>query len=79
MRPAKNFKIYLIMMWLIDKILQILDTKTKISILVHEAFLNGQNESMYFVKVTNLSPENIFTITHVWVKDENTDLDIMNI
>lgn len=66
------------MLWLIDKILQILDTNTKIKVLVHEAFLVGQDQPKYFIKITNLSPKNIFTITHIWVKDVDEEIDILN-
>lgn len=65
-------------MWLVDKLLQILDNKVKISVLVHEAYLINKNVPKYFVKVTNLSPQNIFTITHVYVKDKNKEIDILN-
>lgn len=65
--------------WLIDKILQIIDTRTKINVLVHEAFLVGENEPKYFIKITNLSPQNIFTITHIWAQDGKNEFDVLNI
>ena len=67
--------------WLVDKILQVIKARTKINVLVHEAFLIGdpKREPHYFVKVVNLSPETMFTITHIWetwfrkdiIKDRN--------
>lgn len=66
--------------WLADKILQARDARTKIEVLVHEAFfIGGQNkEPHYFVKIVNLSPETTFTITHIWVKDNSREIDIIN-
>lgn len=66
--------------WLADKILQAIDARTKIKVLVHEAFFIGDQsrEPYYFVKVVNLSPEITFTITHVWVKDSSGEIDIIN-
>jgi len=66
--------------WLVDKILQALDARTKIKVLVHEAFFIGdpKREPYYFVKVINLSSETSFTITHVWVKDGSKEIDIIN-
>ncbi len=66
--------------WLADKILQARDARTKIEVLVHEAFFIGdQNKELhYFVKVVNLSPGTTFTITHIWVKDDSEDIDIIN-
>ena len=67
------------MKWLIDKILQVVDTKVKIKVLVHEGFFIEKNRELYyFVKITNLSPQNIFTITHVWVKDKSKEIEIIN-
>ncbi len=67
------------MKWFVDKILQALDSRTKIKVLVHEAFFTDQSpEPFYFVKVSNLSPNNIFTITHIWVKDIGKEIDILN-
>ena len=46
---------------------------------MHEAFLSGTSqESFYFVKVVNSSPKNIFTITHVWIKDRTKEVDVIN-
>jgi len=66
--------------WIVDKILQALDFRTKVKVLVHEAFFIGdQNkEPHYFVKVANCSPETTFTITHIWVKDSSKEIDIIN-
>ena len=65
--------------WLIDKILEALDGTPNVKVLVHEAFLVGKDQTpYYFVKVINSSPKNIFTITHVWVKDYNKEIDILN-
>lgn len=66
--------------WLTDKILQALDARAKVKVLVHEAyFLDGQNkEPHYFVKIANCSSETMFTITHIWVKDGKKEIEIMS-
>jgi len=66
--------------WLADKILQVRDARTVVSVLVHEAFIIGDPSQtpQYFVKVINNSPNNVFTITHIWVKDGTSDKDILN-
>lgn len=66
--------------WLIDKILQARDSRAKVRVLVHEAFfVGGQNKDpFYFVKIINCSPETMFTITHIWVKDSSREVDIIN-
>jgi len=65
--------------WLVDKILQTRDSRTKVKVLVHEAFFldDPKKEPYFFVKVTNVSHAEPITITHVWVKD-NPDLEILN-
>jgi hypothetical protein len=65
--------------WLVDKILQTRDSKTKVKVLVHEAFFldDLKKEPYFFVKVVNLSHIEPITITHVWVKD-SPDLEILN-
>lgn len=71
-----------IITWLIDKILQALDIRTQIKVLVHEAFFDFGgpiNESHYFIKIINLSPTAVFTITHVWAKDGGREIDIRNL
>lgn len=64
--------------WIADKILQARDARTKVDVLVHEAYLAGDNTPQYFVKVANLSPETEFTITHVFAKDGSREIDILN-
>ncbi|HHW68938.1 MAG TPA: hypothetical protein GX747_01175 [Tenericutes bacterium] len=66
--------------WFTDKILQALDARAKVRVLVHEAFfIGGQNkEPHYFVKVINCSSETMFTITHMWIKDSSREIDIIN-
>lgn len=64
--------------WLADKILQARDARTKIDVLVHEAYLTGDNTPQYFVKVVNLSPVTEFTITHIFAKDGSNEIDILN-
>ncbi len=66
--------------WLTDKILQTLDARAKVKVLVHEAyFLDIQNkEPHYFVKISNCSSETTFTITHIWVKDDKKEIEIMS-
>jgi len=66
--------------WLADKILQARDARTVVNVLVHEAFIIGDTSQtpQYFVKVQNDSPNNVFTITHIWVKDGVNDKDILN-
>jgi hypothetical protein len=67
------------MKWLIDNILKALDNRTKIRVLVHEAIMIGSQIPMYFVKVINISTEKDLTITHIWVKDTDKELDIINL
>lgn len=50
----------------------------RISVLVHEASFIGSNDPMYFVKVTNLSPNEIFTITHVYINDSEKEIDLLD-
>jgi len=64
--------------WIADKILQARDARTKVDVLVHEAYLAGDNTPQYFVKVANLSAETEFTITHVFAKDGSREIDILN-
>ena len=66
--------------WIADKILQALDFRTKVTVLVHEAFFIGsQNkEPHYFVKVANCSSETTFTVTHIWIKDDDKEIDVIN-
>lgn len=66
--------------WIADKILQVRDARTKVNILVHEAFFTKDPSRIpfYFIKVINQSPETDFTITHIWVKDESKEIDILN-
>jgi hypothetical protein len=64
--------------WLADKILQARDARTKVDVLVHEAYLTGDNRPQYFVKVVNLSPMTEFTITHIFAKDGSHEIDILN-
>lgn len=64
--------------WIVDKILQALDSRTKVSVLVHEAYFTGDNTPYYFVKVANLSPETEFTVTHIFAKDGSNEIDIIN-
>lgn len=64
--------------WLVDKILQARYARTKLDVLVHEAYLTGDNTPQYFVKVVNLSPETEFTITHIFAKDGLKEIDILN-
>ena len=66
--------------WLGDKILQVIDARTKVTVLVHKAFfIDGSGKKpYYFVKVINSSPNAPFTITHVWVKDNSKEIDVLN-
>lgn len=66
--------------WFTDKILQALDARAKVKVLVHEAFFKDSynREPYYFVKVINSSPEAVFTITHIWIKDGLREIDIIN-
>ena len=68
------------MTWLIDKILQARDARTKVRVLVHEAFITNDTigAPQYFVKVVNQSPETDFTITHVYAKDNTREIEILN-
>ena len=47
-------------------------------VLVHNAILLGPNESCYFIKIINRSDKKDFTITHVWIKDKNRNVSIIN-
>lgn len=66
--------------WLADKFLQALDLRSSVDVLVHEAHIVNDpiGSPKYFVKVTNLSRKSDVTITHVWVKDESNERDIVN-
>jgi len=66
--------------WLADKILQALDERVKVRVLVHEAFfIGGQNkEPYYFIKIINCSAKTMFTITHIYVKDGSKEIDLIN-
>lgn len=66
--------------WFVDKILQIRDSMVKIKVLVHEAFFlnDPKKEPYFFIKVINLSYNTPATITHVWIEDGATRLDILN-
>lgn len=63
---------------MVSKILEALDFRRKIKVLVHEAFMTGDSDPYYFIKITNLSNKNIFTVTHIWVKDGLKEIDIIN-
>lgn len=65
--------------WLADKFLQVVDSRTRVKVLVHEAFFESDinQEPYYFVKVINNSYDNPINITHVWV-DDNKNLEILN-
>lgn len=68
-----------IIMWLPDKILQAFDARTKVKVLVHEAYFdNGNTKPYYFVKIVNVSYETPITITHIWIKDEK-EIDLINV
>lgn len=66
--------------WLVDKILQAIDARTRVEVLVHEAFFTDDpaGTPFYFIKVINRSPETDITITHIWVKDGSKEIDILN-
>lgn len=65
--------------WLVDKYLQYLNYKTRVKVLVHEAFFENDinQEPYYFVKITNQSRENYINITHIWVA-EKPNIEILN-
>lgn len=65
-------------MWLIDKILEALDSRNKVRVLVHEAYFDNNPQLFYFIKVFNLSPKNNFTITHVWIEDSKNNLEVLS-
>jgi hypothetical protein len=65
------------LIWLVLKLFTNI-FKSPVIVLVHEAIFDGQNNPMYFIKVTNGSSKNIFTVTHVYVKDKNVDLEVLN-
>lgn len=54
--------------------------KTKIRVLVHEAYFRNRNDHKpyYFIKVANLSTKYKATISHVWVIDGNKNLNLIN-
>ncbi|MFA5107844.1 MAG: hypothetical protein WC497_06025 [Patescibacteria group bacterium] len=66
--------------WLADKILQARDARIVVRVLVHQAYHVGDQSQTpyYFVKIINNSPNNTFTITHIWVRDGTDEKDIIN-
>lgn len=66
--------------WFIDKILQARNARTRVQVLVHEAYIidDPTKTPQYFVKVVNQSPDTDFTITHIYAKDSTQEIDILN-
>lgn len=73
--------IFGVLTWLVEKILQTIDFRTRVSVLVHEAYIERDLEGTpkFFIKVTNLSKSRDITVTHVWVGDEGGGVDILNV
>lgn len=64
--------------WLIDNILKALDYRTILKVLVHEGFIIGDTQPYYFVKIINLSREKEPVITHIWARDVDKEIDLIN-
>lgn len=64
----------------ISKIIWQAANKTKVKVLVHEAYFQNTNDHnpYYFIKVANLSTKHAITITHAWIKDANKNLHLIN-
>lgn len=64
--------------WFGDKLLEIRDLRNKVKVLVHEAYFLNNPEPFYFIKITNLSAKNNFTITHIWIVDNNMEKEVLS-
>src|SRR3989344_2182904 len=66
------------MKWLVSKILEAWDSRNRVKVLVHEAYFQNNQQPFYFIIITNLSPKNNFTITHVWIEDNKNEKEVLN-
>lgn len=65
------------MVWIVDKILEALDARNKVNVLVHEAFFDNDPRPHYFIKISNQSAKNTITVTHVWIEDNKNKISVM--
>ena len=47
-----------------------------LAVRVHRAFFVGRPEKYYFINLTNLSPQRVLEVTHVWYEDENNYIPV---
>lgn len=49
------------------------DVSRMIKVRIHRAFFRGSTTEYYFINITNVSPERLLEVTHVWYEDDKNN------
>ena len=57
---------------------QIINNEVRVlEVRVHRAFFSGQPRECHFINLSNLSPNRVLEVTHVWYEDESEHIPII--